>query len=608
MAYKGTHYQVASSIHMIEKIKDFLVACGWTLQGPSTNPGAQDDADSHLLGWFLHSDGEDGQKDINLHMQIGDGYNDRSPGGVWSYLKTTGGVDDSTQTFDVMTGRGSSFTVGDKFKIEDEIVEVGGISGDQLINCLRGQNGTTPASHAENVVLAKVTGTVPYIYVYPFADLDNPIAQSSSAGNLGTSASGVISGLDVYDAYTFYRIAMIKEKTNGKMRWIKSDPGDGTFTYDDFLTAPGTVDVDIISAGFFPPASRNQQLGVSYDKSDLKVSSLYACAGDEITDFWVYGSKDAFALVVLISSEYRSYYWGSYIPVGCPITTTAQGETGGDIASGDQTIKVGNVNLFTEGGKYRIIGQSYLDWVNNWDQSGSTYMGATGSGEWDNLDADEIAQEYVVVDSIDEVNATITATVPLNYNYKSGAVIGEDPRPCGSYIQNDRNGGNMEHLLSNDESAGAFAICFHTVGKAEAFSTHPAHRRRDKCGDSGDLPPAGSRSPWSCDGGQDRRNQHEPLNSTLLPYNSGLLDNEEHSTDRLPLIPYSVGHYYTDSERHNSFTRANGVIGLIRKMYSSLGAASEDTIRVLWNGQHETFRLFNDVIGSWIAVGPEIWP
>lgn len=90
MAYKGNHYTVASSVHFNEAIKDFLVACGWTLEGPSTNlttRQAQDDDHAHILGWFLKSTGEDGQQDIHIHLGLQRGYKaSRNPMADFAYL------------------------------------------------------------------------------------------------------------------------------------------------------------------------------------------------------------------------------------------------------------------------------------------------------------------------------------------------------------------------------------------------------------------------------------------------------------------------------------------------------------------------------------------
>lgn len=94
-----------------------------------------------------------------------------------------------------------------------------------------------------------------------------------------------------------------------------------------------------------------------------------------------------------------------------------------------------------------------------------------------------------------------------------------------------------------------------------------------------------------------------------MPYNQGMMDNEENVGNRLPLIPMSLGWYFTsDMKSSNGFNRALGVIPFIKLMFVSLGALSEDTLKVMWNGNHETFRIFYvpDNGGSWIAVGPEI--
>lgn len=609
MAFKGKHYQVASSVHLIEAIKDFLITCDWTLEGPTATPTDrqnQDDEHAHILGWFLHSVGEDGQQDLNLHMVLGKAADTREPQGIWDYLQDAGGVDDLDTTFTVASGHGSNYSAGQKFKIGDEIVEIGTVSGDQLINCLRGRNGTLAASHAQYDVLIKVTGSYPFVNLYPFRDLANPIAQSSGTGFLGfDTTSGTLPGLGVYTAQLFAYATYVKIRDGseaGKLRPILSDPGDGSLVYSPFLTAPGDANVDLISVGFFPPCSRKQQVGVY---SDYKAPVPYALVGDEITDVYIYGSKDGFALLGLTGTTWYVWYWGKYTPLASPLVTTVTS----DVSSGSTLIPVGNTDIFTKDGKYRILAQSVDDWKNNWDQSLSTYMGATGSGEWYNLDADEIAQECFMVDSIDAGAGTITTTLPLCYNYKAGAVIGEDPRPMVGVANNQGDGGNVRYTLDDGSAVNALAVPFHVAAKTAMLSTHPCHRRRDRCGDSGLLPPGGSRAPWECDGGRDTFNQIESSAQVLLPATSNMLDNKEFNTDRLPLIPYVLmwNRGYEDS-KYNTYSRSFGVLPLMRKMYDNLGAASQDTIRVLWNGKYETFRIFSvpDDSGTWIAVGPEI--
>lgn len=615
MAYKGKHVQVASSIHLIEEIKDFLVNdCGWSLQGPTASlveRQGQDDEHAHMLGWFLHSTGEDGNNDLNLHMIAGSGTDRRIPGVAGTfYLQNAGGVNTTDTTFELPTGGGASFSAGDKFKIGSEIVEVGSVSGDDLINCVRERNGTTAASHSQYDVLVRVTDTRPYIMLYPFADLSNPIASSTSTTTMGTtSTTGSFGGLDSFDADIFKFGSLIRVDggtEDGKMRWVVTDPGDGSFSYSEFLTAPGLVNADIISAGFFPHVSRKQLSSGSY--TQFKAPIPYSYSGDEIRDVWLYGSKDGIFIVVLDGTTYRVSFWGAYFPISSPITTTAQASGGGDISAGATVLQVANTDIFTADGKYRILGQSYLDWSNNYDQSGSTYMGATGSGEWDNLDCDEIAQEYVEILSVDDVGGEITLKQGLNYSYKSGAIIGEDPRPMIGTFESESNLGSLNYILdsTNPNNEGALSCPFHVVDKSAAFSSHPAHRRRDKCAFS-DITIA---NPWEGNGDRDDYNQHECSYNVMFPAEGEMLDNDDSHTDRLYLVPYTVGRFRGayDDTKYNAWSYSFGTLPFARRIYSTLGGASEDTIRVMWNGAHETFRIFSipDNGGIWIACGPEI--
>lgn len=607
MAYKGSHYQVPSAIHLAETIKDHLVSCGWTLDGPTkdlTSRQAQDDEHAHILGWFLRSTGEDGNNDIAMHIICRDQNSWRAPGPVYDYLQNAGGISNTDVTIELSPGRGTDFSANDVIKIGDELISVGSVSGDTLINCVRGVNGTSAAAHSQYDVLAKTTNTEVQVYMYAFADWANPIASSTATALMNNESCTAFSGLDIYDANTFSHASLIKVRggtEDGKMRWISTDAGDGSFTYKPFLNGPGTVNADIVSTGFFPHVSRKQLLagGISKFKSPAPVG-VYP--GDAIKDVWIYGSKDGFALVVLDGSTYYVAYFGAYIQLNSPLTvaTTAALNSGDTVIS----VGVGNTDIFIPGGKYRILSQSAQDWTNNYDQSGSTYMGATGSGEWPNLDCDETAMEYIVVDSVSSVAGTITIQSPLNYSYQAGAVIGEDPRPICGYAGNKIDGGSRIYMLTDQTSYSAAAACFNAVSKDLAFSTNPAHRRRDRCG----LYNIPTNKPWQADGAYDYYNQCEGIWSYLVPFHRDMMDNEENVGNRLPLIPFSLGWYSgADYSSYNAFNRAYGIIPLIKDMLSSLGAQSEDTIQVLWNGAYETFRIFYvpDTAG-WIAIGPEI--
>ncbi len=605
MAHKGSHYQVASAIHLVEVIKDHLLTSGWTLTGPTdtlSNRQAQDDEHAHILGWFLHSDGESGNADNHMHLLCGDSETDRNPGTTFSYLKT--GVAIGAGTFELPTGEGSKWSAGDRFKVGAELCIVGSVTGDDLTGCTRGYNGTVDALHYANDVVAKATTAVPHINMFAFRDFANPIAQSTSAGALAEeTAASPVPGMSVYAADKFQYGTLIKVRDGAeadKMRWVKTDPGDGTFTYTSFLLSPGTANIDMLSAGFFPTLSRKQALG---PYSAYKSATLRNYNSTTLTDLWIYSSKEGFALVVLSGATYSTFYFGAYIPLNTPLTTAAEGQAGSGAAilAGDQTIKVSDVGLFIVDATYRILGQDARDWDDNYDQSASTYMGATGAGEWDDLDCDELAYECVVVQSVNVGASTVTFTTPLNYAYRAGAVIGADPRPIVTYV----NGGysSVVAQLATTSSQRQNACAFHAVGAPYFLQTHPAHRVRWRCG----LDNIPTDKPWAGEGSRDAYNQKETVFPYLLPADVGLLDNEENYAGRLPLVPFSLGWYDGITRtQYNGWKQARGVIPFVRKMYDNLSGTSEDTISVLWNGSYETFRIFYDVSGQWIAVGPEI--
>lgn len=599
MAYKGAHYQVPSAVHLVETIKDFLVACGWVLEGPTatlTDRQNQDDEHAHILGWFLHSDGEDGQQDINLHLHFAGSTTDASPGWTYSYLASS--VSPGDGAFPLKAGSGSDWSTGDYFKVGSEIGQVGSVSGDSLLGVTRGINGTTDAAHSAGNVVQKISDAVtPTLFLYALRDLATPVAQSSGTQACGDKNCSVVPGLTGYDAYKFRYRTLFKVRDGseaGKMRWIISDPGDGSFQYNEFLIGLGTCNVDLISAGFFTPIARAQE---NTYQSSYKLPCLWNYNGATIRDVWLYGSKDGLVVVVLDGSSYRLQYWGKYVPLGSPLKTA----TTSNVSSGAQTIPVANTDLFTEGGVYRILAQSVQDWIDNYDQSASTYMGASGAGEWPNLDSDETAYEWFIIDTIDPGAGTITTTQPLCYSYGSGAVIGEDIAPIASSLVG--GSGSYYSPYEGKDIQARIAAMFHAAPKDVFLTTRPVHRIRWRCTADFD-----SKNPWEGDGAYDSYTQMEGSNPKLFPAANAMLDNEDYFGNRLPLIPYSLYFYYASNlTRYGAYNRIYGVLPFVRRMYASLGAASEDTIRVLWNGSYETFRVFYDADGDeWLAVGPEI--
>lgn len=627
MSFKGNHYTFHNCIEARDIIKDFLVACGWQLVGPTdTEPHriAQDDKHARILGWFLQSNGEDGNKDLNFHLSTGYDYADR--GHTWWYDWLESGITD-VQTDNIplldATALGAGWVVeinGEQILIGSVDTSGGGGPGDPhyLNGCTRGYGGTTAVAHdAGDVVSALGNGGTNYLRLYidnyVYRDLVNAIAESDDSGGIGwtigqTSNADPITGLDGYDSggRTFKNTCLIKAvggAEDGKMRWVTNDDGAGRLTWTKFKTAPGPVNCEILSNGWgLASGSRMQQSGGSY--YDYLSSSPYGFQTHQTApgtkDMWLYGSKDGFAMVYKAGTVYRIYYYGAYVPYANPIYKA----TTGDVAAGAVTIPVGvgNTDLFAVGGKYRIVTQDYRDWRENWDRSTDTSLGAS-PGDWPHLEGDEMVQECVVVQSVDDVGGTITVELPLIYSYRAGAVIGEDPRPIMSQCNRNGSSSYREQFRDGTNYTGA-RIPFHAADKSRYRISNPCHRRRDRCHDSDTT-----WDPWNMDGGRNYWGGQDQCRMMMGPW-STVEDNEEHYTDKLLLKPISIG-FYDDYPRYTygSENRAFGVVPFVYKMGSSLGANDEDTVKAPWDGSMETFRIFyDDGAGGWFCVGPELWP
>lgn len=621
MAYKGTHYSVNNCFDVINRLKDFLVACGWQLVGPTDTEAhriAQDDKHAKILGWFLNSNGEDGNKDLHVHLSTTKDYNTRSH--TWWYDWLTAGIT-AVQTDNIPVQDATSVVGGAVVSIDDEQILVGSVdtsgSPHYLNGCVRGYGPTTAAAHDAGDVVSLLYNNGsnylrPLIDMYIYRDLVNPIAGSSGtiSWSLGTTGNAdPMTGLDNYNANgrTFKNMTLIKVvggTHDGKMRWVTDDDGAGRYTWTKFKTAPGAYHAQMISNGWHLCSGSKQQLVGTY--SGYKTSTPYGIISYSSTvarDMWVYGNKDGFALVYKNGTTYRCWYYGAYVPFASPLYTTANAVGGGDISAGTQTLEVGNTDLFAVGGKYRIIAQDYRDWGDNWDRSSDTSMGAS-PGDWANMEADELAQECLIVDSVDDVAGTITIQHPLIFSYRSGAIIGEDPRPTMSYCNRSDNSQYREQWANAQNYTGS-GTALHASGKDRFRTDRPCHRRRDRCYAYGT-----SWNAWQGDGGYDYYGGSDSARIFMQAYSSNVLSDQENYTDKLLLSPFSLGFddgY--DRENYGSFRRAFGIIPIVRKMSNSLGAADEDTVKVPWNGKMEDFRIFyDDGSSQWLCLGPEIWP
>jgi len=638
MAYKGNHYTVASAQHLLETIKDFLVACGWSTIGPSADLAArqaQDDEHAHILGWFLHSDGEDGQQDIHMHMSTNKGHQTRTIGCDFTYLNgdhldvgaTSFAVDDA-----------SLFVDGGIIKIGNELIAIGVVDtgGDNLNGCTRGYGGTTPEAHYDDDVVLELTWggqganedtcARPCIELFAFRDLDNELAASDAASTLGDDASvGNISGLDGYeeDKFNYHaliKVAQVGHADEGKMRWINNSTNGGAYSYQKFKTPPGSVnsgDVHVLSGGFFPPATRRAPTPGTNHSLFFGIPYNFPGTFSTPCNVWLYGNKDGFLIVYLRGSTYYGYYWGNYIPISSPLTTNIK--VGNDASAGAYSIVVDDPYQFTDGAVYRLVGQSVQDWIDNYDRSADTFMGASPN-DWDDLDPEELNTELIKVapGGVNLGTGEITLTDPLIYSYKAGAVVGEDPRPfCRPTVgdaQNTAFAFQFRPVDNSNTSGDQPTTCtpFRAVPYAESRITNPTHRQHGRC-----YVNVSSGNPWDMYNAQGESYYGNGCWTRLVPCRHDYIldENWNRVNQQLPLVPFMVEAGYESGGSdaytgglYNSWHRAWGVIPLIRRMWTSLGAAQEDTVKAIWNGKYETFRVFSITYANWCAVGPELWP
>jgi hypothetical protein len=616
MSYYGKHVVVNSAVDLNKKLKDFLVSCGWVLEGPTdTEPHriAQEDKHAFILGWFLRSNGEDGKKDIPIHIG-------------WQTLSTT------TRTFKGATGYLSAeidavvttiplFTAitgvvsGDVVQIGDECISVGSIAGSNLVNCVRGIFNTTPAAHDSGDVVARGTSSIPGITVYGGRDLTNPVLSSSGTPTWNftqnTSTNITLNTTNFLAARSASKVNLggLVRFPDGRMRWIltQTAPSDNVMaiTYDDLLTAPGAVSATFLSAGWFPHSSRKMIVGPS---SGLRSPCVY-CTISSPRDVWFYGSKDGVAIVFMSGNgAYRVFYWGTYVPFANSNYTIARSTIDGTIAKGATQIKVTDVSLFTAGARYVIFSQKYQDWFNNRNCYASTYMGAAGTGQWADLDIDETAFEHIVVTAVNPETKILTLQNGLCYSYTAdlttGPVIGEDPRPHCGYAFNNQT--SSQYTQFGDTAVNATSTCFHASAQPR-IGTHPCHRTPWRCTTSVFFKPDGTVDPWNADFGQNLFAVMHQSGGSL-----GIGVDYDNRFSRGHLSPFIVKGGGTDTSWYKYGGDVNCYFGLItqvRDTGNAWGGVSEDTVKAMWNGQFETFRLFYfDWSNGWIAMGPEISP
>lgn len=423
MSYKVKTVTVKDSSFLMEELKDFLVDdCGWTDETPSGQDDEMGAGDYHgILGHFLRSAGEDGTDDLCLHLYGMMPSTESSR--YWQsfifppYSYLTSGINETDATADIdddatLTTVDTPFAV----RVGDELAIVSGVAAGVVTFSQRGAYGTTPAVHsAGDLVLDTNVGA--FVEMYAYRDLTTTLLASSGTATVGLKAVTNVPGLngyvdDRFNLHTFLKIVDGAEA--GKMRPVTDYvSATGNFDYTAFLNNPGVANVALVSMGFLPASSR--RISGTYYYTTPRIEQ--AVQGTD-TVCWFYGSKDGVHVITKWGGVYDHFFVGNVVPFAAKDNAISSIPA----SAGANTMVVDNRNKFAVGEKYRIISQDADDWVANEDRPG------TGP----DLDPEEIPTEEVVIQSITPGTGdtgTLTFNANLIYDYATGAIIGEDPRP-----------------------------------------------------------------------------------------------------------------------------------------------------------------------------------
>lgn len=632
MSYQGKSIVAASVSHFITELKDFMVTdCGWSLHGPSAGAGPtnSDDADGLILGWFLQSTGEDTNQDIHVHLGVNQTTSSKQYAD-FDYLDDNGGaISDSISTIRVQSTAYLNVLAGDIIRIQDELIQIGSVNGNglDLDSCIRGWGLTSPVAHNDGLVVQKITDAAPSVEVYAMRDFTNEIVASGGVDSIGATSVSTVTGLGGYDqdpnqwysSERFAHMSLVEIGTSPvKHRWIydyADNTTDGDLTYQKLLTAPGSYTTKIFPGGFLPAWTRI----TDYTRSSYFKAAWPAWLGDFGSEtgitHWFYGSKDGVLVITKRSGKYSANYIGNCITTSSPLTTT----TTGSLAATDVTIPVTNDNIFYAGQKVRIISQNANDWAANEDRSGDP-----GTPDWHDLDAEEIPTEEIVILSVG--TNEFTASTGLKYSYAAGAVIGEDPRPA---IRTHPQGGDF---LSMNETGSVASACIESIvdcygvapaaylgvsatsrQKARTFFLADTPSNPDNVGNDAQqksvdsyllatsgLSPAGP-----------SKGESVPSGNSAFEQNA---QNDQVVLSRVCVYQDVTSSNEGDGVKVGNFNRSKGILPfcwLSQPDTAPYTGSSEDTVKAIWSGSFETFRMFNIAETSgffWLVCGPEIAP
>lgn len=592
--------QTKGTYEALQEVRDFLVACGWS----DETPAGQDDELHTALGFLLNSDGENGNRDIWLHLFLHSSSSAYAISSApwFSYLTTQ--INPSSTEFDVDDASDIAASTDFVVRVGSEYIRIASVSGNTLYISERGVVQTAIGTHTIGSQVGMYSGTYLFCETYVLCDWTNPIVESSSAATCSKTGAASVPGLSGFkaDNFSFESILKIVDGAEaGKMRRVVDyNESTGTFITQPFKNSPGTANVGVVSQGFMPALSNRSTL-----PSASNMFPIMPWPGSN-QPIWMYGDKNGF---VFAGRYDTSQYWGYHAGEPLSLVTNDVTTLTSPATAGDMSIEVANRHLFKEGSyKYRMFSQSSADWEPNNDRP---------SPEPD-LDPEDLPNEYITVHTIVPGvgdAGTLQLGVPLVYSYSSGAVVGENPKPIG------RSGydSDWEHtaLVQNSSAYRAWIPCVEHIPWGWVGSNAGRYRRHHWRATASDA------SPWT------PANNVEVQNGCASPYPAWGMAGEYKNTEYWADPAYLMDRKFcgrivlTCSDWDGTYDHSFRLLGLLPFVYFypagdpgsiPAGAAAEDTVYAPWNGTVQKFRILpiqnDDSVGTssyhYCLLGPEI--
>lgn len=611
MSYYSRHVTTHSMSHLFNEIVDFMVNdVGWTddLPTDSTDPNYWG------RGALLSSAGEDAAQD--LRMWVRPMQSDETEKDLAHLHYLSAAIDENTLT--VPVGDSYIYNAGCVIRVDDELIRVGAVSSNDLTGCVRGYHNTAKATHTIDSMVQVVEGGTnvhrlhPAIEVFAYRDLATYLDNSAtspafSMSNAWMERAADAGGIGGYgdDYFNWYcLVKMTSGDASGQWRWLRDYTDGGVLSTIPFQGTAGAEPsggtCEIYSAGFHPAFSFRH--AGSTDRADAGgvIGDFDGAATSSNIEAYMYGSLDGIVIATKYPTQgWQLFYAGNMVSAGNPSTAT----TTADITSvGATTVTVADTSIFRENGKYRIMSQDIQDWADNRDQSAATHCGAT-PGDWDNLDPEELASEEFRVVSID--SGTQITTTALKYKYQSGAIVGEQPRPM---IRTSYRSISSTYRTWRSEHSW---LPLYMASDVNEIDDHASHRQHSRA-----LHEAGTIWLPNTSSTNYRDRFGFDTNYYLNPwifYDTFTDDpnvmNEQYMAGSMSP---ETDAYDASDESRGVYQRGAGVIpapaficGDHRVGYTTsvAGGGSQDTMRMFFQGEWKTFRLFSD--NGWNLLGPE---